>query len=236
MQSEISQTPKLASLLWPTVKTPTRPRGLATLRQAPTLLTAIALVAMVINANSPGERPDAPLLMANKPTDFTRGSAGPTGLGRTAPGAEWAGGAYGGVSYTYPSEVAIQNGDRTDMTISGFDWIGMPFKAPIYYGARIQRWGVSRIGTMLDFIHAKAIAERDDTATLKGTRNGETLPPTARVEDVFRKLEFSHGHNMLTLNGMMRLLPRTLRLRPYVGLGGGVSLPHVVVAEANLGV
>ncbi|MEO1649703.1 MAG: hypothetical protein AAFR60_01845, partial [Pseudomonadota bacterium] len=76
------------------------------------------------------------------------------------------------------------------------------------------------------FIHAKAIATREATARFSGTHNGRELPETGKIGDVFSKLEFSHGHNMLTLNGMTRLLPRTLRLRPYVGLGGGVSLPH----------
>jgi len=142
---------------------------------------------------------------------------------------EWAFGGYGGVAYTHPSTVAISGNGRTNMTIQDFGWIGKPFKAPVYYGARIQRWSQGRVGGMLDFTHAKAIADPTDTATLTGQHNGKDLPATATVRDVFRKLEFSHGHNMLTLNGLLRLTPSWMRLRPYVGLGGGISLPHTEI-------
>lgn len=47
---------------------------------------------------------------------------------------------------------------------------------------------------------------------------------------MFKHLEFSHGHNMLTFNGLWRLGSLAPRLSPYVGVGGGVSLPHTEVA------
>ncbi|MEO1709578.1 MAG: hypothetical protein AAFR70_04870 [Pseudomonadota bacterium] len=143
-----------------------------------------------------------------------------------SPGREWAFGAYGGVSYTYPATVSIKNGDRTDMTVSDFGWLGRPFKSPVYYGARIQRWGLGPIGGMLDFIHAKAIARPDDQARLTGKLDGEDLPETAIIKEMFSKLEFSHGHNMLLLNGLYRFAPSWMRIRPYAGIGGGTSLPH----------
>ncbi|MGI9524048.1 MAG: hypothetical protein ACR2PG_20635 [Hyphomicrobiaceae bacterium] len=154
------------------------------------------------------------------------GSARPA----SAAGTEWAIGGYGGVAYTHPSAVRFVNPGRTDMTVKDFGWIGRPFKAPIYYGVRIQRWGSNgQFGSMLDFTHAKAIAQRDDIATFEGTLNGETLPSKQRMGDVFRHLEFSHGHNMLTLNGMARLAPAWSRFRPYVGAGAGISLPHTEI-------
>jgi hypothetical protein len=141
----------------------------------------------------------------------------------------WAFGAYGGAAHTYPATVKIAREDE-QMTASGFDWIGKPFEAPIYYGARIQRWGMlGRTGGMLDFIHAKAIAKPDSTATFTGTRNGQALPRSAPVRDVFNKIEFSHGHNILTLNGLLRLGSLFGFLRPYAGVGGGITLPHVEV-------
>jgi opacity protein-like surface antigen len=142
-------------------------------------------------------------------------------------------GGYGGVTYTYPSTVRIKNGDE-EVTVKGFDWIGKPFEAPIYYGARIWRWNSLRgFGTMVDFTHAKSIAKPDDVATFTGTHNGKALPPKAPVKDVFSKLEFSHGHNMLTYNGMVRLGTLFGWLRPYVGGGAGVSLPHTEIGYAN---
>ena len=141
----------------------------------------------------------------------------------------WAFGGYGGVAHTYPATVKIARED-SEMTASGFDWIGKPFIAPIYYGARIQRWGMlGRTGGMLDFIHAKAIAKRDSMATFTGEHNGKPLPESAPVGDVFRKLEFSHGHNILTLNGLLRFGSLFGIVRPYVGAGGGITLPHVEV-------
>lgn len=141
----------------------------------------------------------------------------------------WAFGGYGGIAHTHPATVRIARED-SEMTASGFDWIGKPFVAPIYYGARIQRWGMlGGIGGMLDFIHAKAIAKRDSTATFSGEHNGKPLPQSAPVGDVFRKLEFSHGHNILTLNGLLRFGALFGIVRPYVGAGGGITLPHVEV-------
>jgi hypothetical protein len=139
-------------------------------------------------------------------------------------------GGYGGVSLTLPSTVEIENPGRTDMTIRDFSWIGRPFKSPIYYGLRSQRWtSGSPFGGMIDFTHAKAIASQDDVATLTGVRNGESLPPKARVGDIFRHFEFSHGHNIVTLNGMIRMPALSLPIRPYFGLGAGVSLPHTEI-------
>mgnify|MGYP003331245519 CR=1 FL=1 len=47
--------------------------------------------------------------------------------------------------------------------------------------------------------------------------------PAARtIQDVFRKLEFSHGHNTLILNALYRL-PIGTRIRSYVGLGAGIA-------------
>ena len=139
-------------------------------------------------------------------------------------------GGYGGVSYTHPSAVRIVNPGITDLTVSDFGWIGRPFKAPIYYGLRTQHWLPDALtGTMVDFTHAKAIAVKEDVATLSGTLNGEPVPPKAKVGDVFRHLEFSHGHNMLTLNGMVRAPASWLPVRPYFGIGAGASFPHTEV-------
>lgn len=144
-------------------------------------------------------------------------------------GRETLAGGYLGISYTHPSTVTIKNpAGGTDMTVGGVDWIGMPFKSPIYYGARITHWpGASRTGAMLDFTHAKAIAPFDDDVTFTGTLNGKPLPPSGKVRDYFKHLEFSHGHNMLTVNALTRL--GFFRVQPYVGGGAGISLPHTEV-------
>jgi len=143
-------------------------------------------------------------------------------------------GAYGGVSYTHPSTVSIENPGKTDLRVDGVNWIGRPFKSPIYYGLRILAWGpLGRLGGMVDFIHAKAISVPSQETTFTGMRNGQPVPPRTRVGDVFRHLEFSHGHNLLTLNALVRLGTFLGRVRPYAGVGGGLAIPHTEVGFAG---
>jgi lipid A oxidase len=139
-------------------------------------------------------------------------------------------GGYGGVSYTLPSAVHVDNPGTTALTANDVGWIGRPFKSPIYYGLRTQHWQPGGVfGTMIDFTHAKAISEPDDAATFSGTLNGQPVAPNGKVGDVFNRLEFSHGHNMVLLNGLVRSPLSWWPIRPYFGLGGGVSLPHTEI-------
>lgn len=134
---------------------------------------------------------------------------------------------YGGAPYTYPSRVSLKKDGVHDFTVDGVEWRGEPFIDPIYYGVRVVRWFEgSRTGGMLDFTHSKTIGELDKEVNFKGLLNGEPAPAKAKLGDVFRRLEASHGHNMLTLNGMLRLFDLHPRLSLYGGLGAGVNLPH----------
>jgi len=162
--------------------------------------------------------------------DAASGSA-TSGAAATLPTKETMIGAYTGAPYHYPSTVHIgKDGGPTDLTIDPVEWYGDPFHNPIYYGARVARWfGSGKAGTMVDFIHSKAMAELDKEASFSGTVNGEALPPRARIRDVVAKMEFSHGHNMLLFTGLMRLPSLGARISPYVGAGAGVLLPHAEV-------
>ena len=137
---------------------------------------------------------------------------------------------YGGVTHTQASDVHFSKPGVTDLTAHGVQWIGRPFKSPIYYGVRAMHWPSSGgFGSMLDFTHAKAISVREQTLRFSGTRNGKPADGSALNDATFRHLEFSHGHNMLTLNGLASLGRITSVLRPYVGGGLGLSLPHTEV-------
>ncbi len=149
--------------------------------------------------------------------------------------AEWMFAGYAGAPFTYASDVSIRNaGSGDDFTVKDVTWDGKPFENPIYYGARVVRWlQGGAIGTMLDFTHSKTIADRTREAAFTGTLAGKPAPERAKLGDIFRKLEASHGHNMLTLNGLLRLPGLGFRLHPYVGLGAGVALPHSEVQMAG---
>lgn len=149
------------------------------------------------------------------------------------PGAEWMFAGYSGVPYTYPSDVTVTKTGRHDFTAKDVGWDGKPFINPIYYGARIVRFGEGRFGGMLDFTHSKTIARLKEDAAFTGTLNGAPAPARATLSEIFRRLEASHGHNMLTLTGLLRLPSLGFRLHPYVGLGAGISLPHAEVHIAG---
>jgi len=167
--------------------------------------------------------------------DADRATVGGAERSATEPGAETVVGAYGGAPYTYPSPVTIGKEGGESFTIDPVHWYTDPFHNPIYYGARIVRWFSGRAGLMIDFMHSKAIAQRDDEAAFGGILDGKPLPPRARISDIVKKLEFSHGHNMLMLTGLVRLPGLGPRLSPYAGVGGGVLLPHTEVELASGG-
>ena len=143
--------------------------------------------------------------------------------------------AYAGAPYTYASDLRIE-GDGTEMTVHDVDWRGKPFDAPIYYGVRAIRWFPnSSLGGMIDFTHSKAYAPLDQKTKLSGHKDGKPLPPAAPIGDLFHKLEFTHGHNMLTLNLMHRLPSFGSFISPYVGFGLGAALPHTEVQLKGTG-
>ncbi len=143
------------------------------------------------------------------------------------PGRETDFGAYLGAPYHYPSDFHLVKPGVTDLTIKKIDWFTLPFENPLYYGVRIQRWFEGgRFGTMLDFTHSKVHAPFDNQEfDMEGTVDGKPVPPKGKVRDYFKKLEWTHGHNMLTLNGLMRL-PSIGIVSPYFGAGAGLSFPH----------
>ncbi|MEL6748213.1 MAG: hypothetical protein AAFO79_10430 [Pseudomonadota bacterium] len=145
-------------------------------------------------------------------------------------------GAYSGVAYTHPSDTLEERPGAGTLALDDVEWIGLPYRNPIYYGARVAHWfqGLP-VGGMVDFIHAKAVARNDQTVTVRERDvQGTTVPErSATLEQVYDKLEFSHGHNLLMLTGLVRLPFATARLSPYVGAGVGGSIPHVEIQRAG---
>ena len=150
--------------------------------------------------------------------------------------AEWRLSVYGGIAYTLDSDVKLEEPGDTRLTFHHVSWDDDSFEEPQYFGLRLTYWlgHQSPWGLAVDFAHAKMIAELDEEVLVTGRRGGDFANAREVLGDSFVKLEFSHGHNLLTANLLYRWLapnrPAWLgRIQPYVGLGAGVAIPHVEV-------
>ena len=148
-------------------------------------------------------------------------------------GADAQAGAYLGPAYTARSSLNFVQPGGTDMTFSDVAWEGKPFRPPPYYGYRAIYWPTERYGVMLDFTHIKAIAIKDRPAEQSGFKDGDRVPAQAPLSDTLKRLEFTHGYNLLTLNALRRASMREPNLVPYAGVGLGVAIPHVEVQRAD---
>jgi hypothetical protein len=153
--------------------------------------------------------------------------------GRGDDGADLQLGVYGGPAYTGASDLNLVQPGGTDMTFRDVAWEGKPFRRPPYYGYRAIYWPSDRYGVMLDFTHIKAIAIKDRPVQQSGFKDGDHVPPQAPVSATLKRLEFTHGYNLLTLNALRRGAPRGPNLIPYAGLGLGVATPHVEVQRTD---
>jgi opacity protein-like surface antigen len=201
--------------LWP-ARTPVLPGISRTLE----IVAAVAAMGMLVAAAAlPNDRDTSPAAASTNPPASTA----------RAPGREADFGAYLGAPYHYPSDFHLVKPGVNDFTIKNVNWFTKPFENPLYYGVRYQRWLEGGLfGSMLDFTHSKAYAPMQEDKTFEGTLDGKPAPATAKVHDYFDKLEYSHGHNMLTLNGLVRL-PSLGIVSPYAGIGAGLSFPHAEI-------
>ena len=143
--------------------------------------------------------------------------------------------------FYHRSDVHLTRPDGTDLMAKRLGWDGDALKFPIDGGVRAVT-GPHTFGFMIDFLHNKAVSRLGrgahgrripnpviDEVDLEGTIKGNPAPPRAKLTDVFTRLEFTHGHNVLLFTPIMRFAAVTPRIRPYVGVGAGFALPHVEV-------
>lgn len=95
-------------------------------------------------------------------------------------------------------------------------WDGKSFEMPPYYGIRGTWWRTENVGFGVEFTHAKVYA-----------------PAAERNGIGFDRMEFTDGHNLLTLNAMYRWPGAFKSVTPYMGAGLGVAVPHVDVTSSN---
>ena len=192
----------------------------------------LGLLALAVMAMSP----------KNEQTDASRAfGSEPQTLRSEWNGKETVAAGYAGAPFYHRSDLSLQRPDGTDLTLKRLGWDGDALYFPIDGGVRVIRWS-GLLGWMVDFMHNKAIARLgkgahgrkirngvvDHVETL-GTLKGKPAPSPLRLTDLFNRLEFTHGHNTLLLTGLVRLMPLTSRIRPYVGIGAGAAVPHVEV-------
>jgi hypothetical protein len=154
--------------------------------------------------------------------------------GETDSGADLQVAAYGGTNYTMRSRLHLTQPGGTDLRFGDVAWEGEPFRAPPYYGLRAIYWlPGARLGIMGDFTHIKARALRGKVVDQSGERDGSAVPRQQQLSATFKRLEFTHGYNLLTLNLVRRGDIGRARLTPYAGAGLGVAYPHVEVQGAG---
>ena len=141
----------------------------------------------------------------------------------------------------YRSTVDLQRPDGTDLSLKGLGWDGDALHFPIDGGVRFMRWR-GQTGVMIEHLHNKAVARLGrgahgrklrypvvEEVAAEGTLKGAPVSDRVKLTDIFERFEFTHGHNMLFLAGLLKLASPVANVRPYVGLGGGVAFPHTEV-------
>jgi lipid A oxidase len=196
------------------------------------LLAAAALIAAAahISIMAAGERPAG--LFGTLGSIIVRL---PGQIRRADPAApDFVAGIYGGYSATADSDVRLQQPGGTDLTIKDVHWGSEPDEMPPYHGFRGTWWlpfGRS-LGLTGDLVYVKVVADRERTVSQSGTRDGEPVPESEPLSATFRRLEFTDGLNLATVNAVYRL-PFPGRVRPYIGIGAGASLPHAEVRRTS---
>ena len=148
---------------------------------------------------------------------------------------------YVGVPSYYRSRVHLTQPDGTDLVLKGVGWDGDALRFPIDGGLRAVKWN-GRIGFMVDFLHNKAVARLGrgahgrrlryptvEQVEASGKIKGQPASRRILLTDLFERFEFTHGHNMLFITGMMRGANIVPGLRPYAGIGAGLAIPHTEV-------
>ena len=122
---------------------------------------------------------------------------------------------YGGAQSAPHSDVFV-SGNDTYPAKTRVKWEGRSFDPPPYYGLRATYWASDSFGYGLDFTHSKVYSDDE-----------------SRAGTPYERLEFTDGLNTLTANAYRRFQPFDSGLRPYVGAGLGLAIPHVEVSDGE---
>lgn len=153
-------------------------------------------------------------------------------LGATPALAEFQVGLYSGWTESFESDLTIVQPGGTNLTLSDVPWSEVPLHAPPYWGLRGTYWfdSAPNWGFMVDYHHAKVIADQGAVVGASGTRDGVKIGPTDRVGNTVETMEFTDGINEIFFGGQYRWIGE--RWTPYVGVGVGFAFPHVEFRRA----
>lgn len=139
---------------------------------------------------------------------------------------------YNGYGYNLEADFAIQQPNGTDMVLhdvgsedhKSLTWDG----GPMYYGVRLLYWMQDNPnwGFSVDYTHLKVAPDLNDVVQVSGTRDNVPIGGSEAINQTVSKLEYTDGLNLLTFNAMYRFAPDA-KWNPYVGVGVGLSIPHV---------
>lgn len=139
---------------------------------------------------------------------------------------------YGGTSFTRNSDLHIARpGSGTSLTVRDVEWGADPFKPAPYYGLRLTHFNdrYASWGVALDFTHYKMYAKTGQRVAVDGIWNGVPVNATEPMDRYAQRFEISHGVNVLSINGIYRILSTALAgdaLQPYAGVGLAYYRPH----------
>lgn len=119
---------------------------------------------------------------------------------------------YGGWQ-TSPHSILTGNLPGVGAIRKRIGWDGKSFAMPPYYGGRVTFWNGNDTGWGFELSHDKAYA------------GGDMAPE-------FSRLEFTDGHNIITVNYSKRWTNKWKTFTPYASVGLGVALPHVDITPA----
>ena len=115
---------------------------------------------------------------------------------------------YGGLQSSPHSRITGKHSTSGAQYSELVGWEGKSFDAPIYYGIRTTFWRSDKLSYGAEFTHTKAYA-----------------PNKALQSAGFDRLEFTDGHNIITLNINKRWELGEFNTYSLVGLG--IAIPHV---------
>jgi hypothetical protein len=146
--------------------------------------------------------------------------------------ADWEITLYTGDSYTFPSDLRVQQSiTDSDAVFSHVSWAPHPFAlGAAYYGLSISFFPRSGapFGGFLDRTHYKMYAETSERVQARGTWERAPLDQYAPLGERVQNLQIAHGINLTSLGAEYRW-NATFEDGPwetYVGAGPLVYLPH----------